>query len=171
MKYIIELEDEPRKELFADAGNYYRCKQRPFWFISEDTRDSLTPYTEPDRKAIEDEVWEFAGRLYYSEEYGGMNNKEFRSAFYGESAESVALNMSYQEAKAKYDKWNDEIRVGDEVEAEPGNKACVLYENPDGTQAFVFKADGSVAWWSKCTIHKTGRRFSEVAELLKKMKE
>lgn len=82
--------------------------------------------------------------------------------------------MPYKDVKTKYDVWKkkkEQIHVGDEVETESGNKACVLYENPDGTQMFVFKADGTATWWSKCAIHKTGKNHPEVAELLKKMRE
>ena len=49
MKYIIELEDEPNKEYFGE-GNYYRCKQIPYWSISESMRNRLEPYDEADRK-------------------------------------------------------------------------------------------------------------------------
>lgn len=49
MKYILELEDEPNKEYFGE-GNYYRCKQIPYWSISESMRNRLEPYDEADRK-------------------------------------------------------------------------------------------------------------------------
>ena len=127
-----------------------------------------------DRKQIEDEVWEFVRIMFQVmdtvDRLECFGNKGMPSL----SGHSVLSDMTYQEAKAKYEAWKkekDEIRVGDEVEAEPGNKSCVLYENPDGTQVFVFKADGTAAWWSKCAIHKTIRHFDEVEELLKKMKE
>lgn len=97
----------------------------------------------------------------------------FTICFENDSVYSLT-EYTYSEAKSKYDEWKrkkDEIRVGDEVETELGNKACVLYGNPDGTQIFVLKADGTAAWWSRCAIHKTGKNHSEVAELLKKMRE
>ena len=49
MKYILELEDEPNKEYFGE-GNYYRCKQIPYWSISESMRNRLEPYDEADHK-------------------------------------------------------------------------------------------------------------------------
>ena len=45
----LELEDEPNKEYFGE-GNYYRCKQIPYWSISESMRNRLEPYDEADRK-------------------------------------------------------------------------------------------------------------------------
>ena len=53
MKYILELEDEPNKEYFGE-GNYYRCKQIPYWSISESMRNRLEPYDEADRKTESD---------------------------------------------------------------------------------------------------------------------
>ena len=49
MKYILELEDEPNKEYFGEE-NYYRCKQIPYWSISESMRNRLEPYDEAYRK-------------------------------------------------------------------------------------------------------------------------
>ena len=49
MKYIIELEDEPNESYFGE-GNFYRCKQIPYWSISESMRNRLEPYDEADRK-------------------------------------------------------------------------------------------------------------------------
>ena len=49
MKYIIELEDEPNESYFGE-GNFYRCKQIPYWSISESMRNRLEPYDEAERK-------------------------------------------------------------------------------------------------------------------------
>ena len=153
MKYIIDVPEEIAKiseEFLSKAG--LLCE----------------PYTEPDRKDIEDEVWEFLDFLFT-----GMSPEERYECFDKVFSHMIVSTMSYREAKAKYEAWlkqKDEIYVGDEVETESGNKACVLYENPDGTQRFVFKVDGTAAWWSKCAIHKTGKNHPEVAELLEKMR-
>ena len=153
MKYIIDVPEEIAKiseEFLSKAG--LLCE----------------PYTEPDRKDIEDEVWEFLDFLFT-----GMSPEERYECFDKVFSHMIVSTMSYREAKAKYEAWlkqKDEIYVGDEVETESGNKACVLYENPDGTQMFVFKVDGTAAWWSKCAIHKTGKNHPEVAELLEKMR-
>ena len=62
------------------------------------------------------------------------------------------------------------IQVGDEVATDAGNRASVLYENPDGTQVFVFKSDGTAAWWTKNALHRTGRNFPEIATILENMR-
>ena len=161
MKYVIEI---PSKADFVTA--YYMEDGLPVMYKS-DRIDDLEPYTEPDRKDIEDEVWEFI------DFFTGMSPEERYECFDKVFSHMIVRTMSYREAKAKYEAWlkqKDEIHVGDEVETESGNKACVLYENPDGTQMFVFKVDGTAAWWSKCAIHKTGKNHPEVAELLEKMR-
>lgn len=99
MKYIIEFEDEPS---MIEAGlRYYQCKQVPYWGVSHGIIKNLTPYTEPDRKAIEDEVWEFVKQIEC------MTFKEIEDCFDTEyeGVPFVANMFSYQEAKAKYDAW------------------------------------------------------------------
>ena len=171
MKYVIEFDDEPKKDL--DENAYYSCKQIPWWGVSKEIINRLTPYTEPDRKAIEDEVWEFAGHLINvspsvtEDIYWSMN---------GGKGIGVAVEMTYQEAKARYDSWKqekeEEIHVGDEV------------EDNDGTRGIVFGINGTdllgVCWedermshffWPKTYCRKTGRHFSEAEDLLKKIRE
>lgn len=172
MKYIIEFEDE--YSMNEGGMKYHQCKQVPYWSVSHGIIKNLTPYTEPDLnplvdeavETIENEVWEFVRIIT------DMTETQRKDCFGGATC-NLDEYMTYQEAKAKHEAWlkqKEEIRVGDEVETESGNKACVLYENPDGTQMFVFKADGTAAWWSKCAIHKTGKNHPEVAELLEKMR-
>ena len=87
----------------------------------------------------------------------------------------VVKNYSASEAIEKIRQYEQEkeeqIQVGDEVATDAGNRASVLYENPDGTQVFVFKSDGTAAWWTKSALHRTGRNFFEIATVLKKMRE
>lgn len=135
-------------------------------------------YYEPEskeRKAIEDEVWEFASMLMRmhpdiaEDIYLSMN---------GGKGIGVAAEMTYQEAKAKYEAWKkrDEIRVGDEVE----------YTSCDETMRFVVTGIvGERAYGFNHTceygdaggycdidmLRKTGRHFDEVEELMKKIKE
>ena len=191
MKYVIDIPDKAidfmggRDHVSVFVEPEYKvgdCKHYALRISKED----IEPYTEPDRKAIDlqyardienvarmnynegaKDAWDFAKAINY------MGYDDFVSCFGGKT-EEVVYELSYSEVKAKYDAWRkqkDEVRVGDEVETELGNKACVLYGNPDGTRIFVFKADGTTAWWSRCAIHKTGKNHSEVAELLKKMRK
>lgn len=53
-KYIIELE-EP--EMFDDR-KFYTCSQMPWWAVSENIVENLTPYTEPDTEKVRKEAYE-----------------------------------------------------------------------------------------------------------------
>lgn len=169
MKYIIELEDEPMKGTFEKDVNYYRCKQVPYWSLSEAMINKLTPYPEPDRKAIEDEVWEFASMLMNmhpdvaEDIYWSMN---------GGRGIGVAAEMTYQEAKSKYEAWKkqkDEIHVGDEVTSKFGDG--VVIDIVADESVHILGKDGHWNEYAEGEYRKTGRHFPEVAELLEKMRE
>ena len=167
MKYLIEVPDE--------TGQAYY---------------NIAPYTEPNNKdnamwmdgyekgvkAGRDNAWEFARKV----ECMGIGEIEEAFDIHKENAMYPFNQMSYQEAKAKYEAWKkkDEIRIGDEVVyADDPNKekaivlrlyqpkqykplADILCE--DGTVVKMVNVE-SLAW--------TGRHFDEVEELLKKIKE
>ena len=159
MKYIIELEDEPYMR--EDGVNYYTCKSARWYKLGETIINRLTPYTEPDREAIENEVWEFAKGLlnYTDDDWEAITNM-------------LLLDVPYHEAKAKYDAWKkqkDEIHVGDEI---------VLYENvkmvvtqvDHGTSIQGVDENGECYECVECNaVKKTGRHFTEIEELLKKL--
>lgn len=114
------------------------------------------------------DAWEAAKKIAYM-------YSEDRQKIFGENLiQNIHDIYSASEVIEKirqYEQEKEEIQVGDEVATDAGNRASVLYENPDGTQAFVFKSDGTAAWWTKSALHRTGRNFPEIAEVLRKMKE
>ena len=164
MKYIIDVPDEHTdiKVFYTDADmkiiQSMRCE----------------PYTVPDRKAIEDEVWEFATTCTK------MDGSDSVDVFGGFSVDSFT-KYSYQEAKAKYEEWKkqkDEIRVGDEVvyADDPNKEKAIvlrLYQPKQyRTLADILCEDGTVVKMIKVeNLAWTGRHFDEIADLLKKMKE
>ena len=99
-----------------------------------------------------------------------MQNKEFREAFYGESAESVLIGMSYREAKAKYDEWLNRIRIGDEVELLSNNRRGVVFKRGHEFVRVLYVDCNTpfISAWDKQDVRKTGRHFPEVAQLLKR---
>ena len=123
-------------------------------------------HTEPDRKAIEDEVWEFATTCTK------MDGSDSVDVFGGFSVDSFT-KYSYQEAKAKYEEWKkqkDEIRVGDEVALQDGNFKYVVMGFHFNT-AYLLASDGSVSKFPVSKLRKLNRHFNETEELLKKMRE
>ena len=138
----------------------------------------LKPYTEPDREAIENEVWEFARKLTHPSN-GGLYENEKKEIFDRRNSDSVLIGMSYQEAKAKYEAWKrekDKICVGDEVVYSllEGGTCKFVVLGISGDKAYGFKYPGEYDDFDEyCGIDfltKTGRHFSEVEKLLEEMR-
>ena len=179
MKYVIEIEDTPYGNLERDL-KLYKCNQFNSLVFDEEGLSKLTPYTEPDRNVIEDEVWEFASMLMNmhpdvaEDIYWSMN---------GGKGIGVAAEMTYQEAKAKYDSWikanrdkEKRIEVGDEIEYKdcPSETAIVLrLYQPTFFKplADLIYRDGKIETQVIVDkLVKTGRHFPQVEEMLKAMK-
>ena len=174
MKYIIELPEEPLSILALSTIKG----------IPKATKiETFEPYTEPDRKAIENEVWEIA-RLISLEVYdGGLNRTDLNECYKSVSIQEVMKNYSYQEAKAKYEAWKkqkDEIRVGCEVhhKGSPELKIYVTDMDDNSFGGFALCRVKDVCDYgdrfSECNVHQykpTGRVFPNIVELLKKMED
>jgi len=171
-KYIIEFEDEP--SMREDGVNYYTCKSARWYNLGDTIINRLEPYTEPDRKAIEDEVW------WFTEKLSRMKYEEIRDCFgIGYEGEFDVLScLTYSEAKAKHEAWKkqkDEIRVGDEViPLDTRYDTMVVTKlwasKGGGGRVDAMAGDGKTYNFLKSDINKTGRHFDEVEELLKKMR-
>lgn len=175
MKYIVDLPDAYTSEsaLLGDILRIPICLENGKCY-GIPTGIKLEPYTEPDRKAIEDEVWEFARGLinYTDDDWETIINM-------------LLLDIPYQEAKEKYEAWKaekEEIRVGDEVQYSLagyeytfivfGKENDVLY----GMRTDKVDMDATYEAWDYCnksdsTLEKTGRHFNEVEDLMKKMRK
>lgn len=165
MKYIIEFEDE--YSMNEGGMKYHQCKQVPYWSVSHGIIKNLTPYIEPDRKAIEDEVWEFVRTVT------DMTERDLCFGF--PLPTEVTTNLTYQEAKSLFEKWmenENEIHVGDEIYSDGDyEKATVMEIHGDGSVS-VYTKNGCIEhWWNKMhNLKKTGRHFPEAKELLQKMR-
>lgn len=171
-KYIIDIPDDTT---YINALKYEdnKCVAAMSYVIPD-----LIPYTEPDRKAVENEVWDFATSCI------DMDGNDFCRCFEYDSVYCLT-EYTYSEAKSKYDAWKkqeEEIHVGDEVQYSLagyeytfivfGKENDVLY----GMRTDKEDMDYTCEAWDYCnksdsTLEKTGRHFPEVAELLKKMGE
>ena len=134
--------------------------------------ENLTPYTEPDLEQVRKEGYEKGYRRALADV---REEHVCQTCVYFEQDENeepcVRCPRNFIDQYTPKQEQDAEIKVGDEVTTDAGNRASVLYENPDGTQVFVFKSDGTAAWWTKSALHRTGRNFPEIAEVLQKMKE
>ena len=163
MKYIIDVS----KDRVSKGGKLeLLCEVENSLPQYVHTAIDAVPYKEPDSKDVEDEVWELADYM------GRMSLTERDLCFGFPLPQEVTMNLSYQEAKAKFEAWlkrEDEIRVGDQVIHNGKIKTvlCIflgqltLYDS-DGHTYYVKREDEN--------IKKTGKHHNEVAELLKKMR-
>lgn len=162
MKYIIEIEDEPYMR--EDGVNYYTCKSARWYKLSETIINRLIPYTEPDRKAIEDEVWRFAWEVLQ------LDLPVFREIFGYDT-----VKMDYRDFKYKYEAWlkqkDETFDTGDEVyNKEIDSKGVILRRYNSDTLDILWDDGSAGETFTIKAITKTGRHFPEVAELLEKMK-
>ena len=165
-KYIIDIPDD------TTCINALKYKDSKCVAARSYIFPDLIPYTEPDRKAVEDEVWEFASMLMNmhpdvaEDIYWSMN---------GGKGIGVAAEMTYQDAKARYDAWKaekDKICVGDEVTEENGIwKGIVMNIDDTYDDLTIMDSSGqSCNGYKKKYFRKTGNHFDAIAELLKKMR-
>ena len=165
MKYIIEIEDEPYMR--EDGVNYYTCKSARWYKLSETIINRLIPYTKPDRKAIENEVWGFVRTVT------DMTEAQ-RIQCFGSATCDLDDYLTYQEAKSKYKAWlKNEINIlniGDEVWNDEMSCKGVVLTVCDTGIVDVLWSDRDIECVFYKKVHKTGRHFLEVAELLEKMR-
>lgn len=180
MKYIIDVPDKVVEFMDGEMSFFIKPKikngQRIYYMLQIDEED-VSIYTELDHKAIEDEVWEFVKEIILKDngtQMSGMFENELNECFGYPYYSDMFANLSYKEAKSKYEVWlkqKDEIRVGDEI----GNgfvKGTAFFVDETIVEGFVIDDNEKIEhfWWNKRGCKKTGRHFPEVAELLKKMK-
>lgn len=127
----------------------------------------LEPYTEPDREAIENEVWEFA-KIFMDDM--GVDDLEVVN---GDTIKRY-FAMTYQEAKSKYDAWKsqkEELHIGDEVIYNGDRVVVTDIFLQDITRLWIegVTSSGKTVEALESDIKKTGRHFDEIEELLKKL--
>ena len=191
-KYIIEIPDNTAWIQWVKVSD----KDGHACFDFKDPED-LIPYTEPDLEQVRKEAYEEGYKLgYYSDGYqrglkdawdaarkivlsredGGLFDYEERKAVFGCGNYMVLKEFFVSEVIEKirqYEQKQKEIKIGDEVEGDEGGQRGVVIDSRfENSQVVVLTGNSKVyAWWSKCAIHKTGRHFPEIAEVLKKMQE
>lgn len=170
MKYIIDIEDEPMiaNDLWKnEVDELYKAKGFNSLVFDKNGLNKLTPYEEPDREAIEEEVWKFI--KYVNEKIPLTDYKNI----YGMAGATEGCK-SYREAKAKYDKWKAEketVRIDDEIISDDGVKAVVININEWGDwRCLNSDGDFAVCTTNKQHWKKTGRHFDAVEKLLEQMK-
>lgn len=164
MKYIIDVPNS-----FVDITNGLHIPIDKEVNFRIDTGLKVIPYIEPNRKVIEDEVWEFATICTK------MNGADSVDVFGGFSPDSFT-KFSYQEAKNKYEEWmkqKDEIKVGDEIVgiySDGGKTPPLVVLKVEGNYYYGIYSKTGEFTQGGLNYEKTGRHFDEVEELLEKMR-
>ena len=165
-KYIIEI---PEDRVTSDGKlRFMACVDSPLanWIYTG-------IFAEPfDRKAIEDEVWNFAKKIG---SFNGLAKHELDECFGHTTIQGVMTTYdTYREAKREYEKWKkskEEIHVGDEVTYNDLDDIGVVTYVNDSCCCILW-SDGVVSEEvRKSELRSTGRHFNITHELLKKMKK
>ena len=162
-RYIIEL---------PDYVNHVSGCQYENGEIMKETHlpvSCLTPYTDLDREAIENEVWEFVRRIL------GMPKDKYCECFDIDDIadDDFACKYSYQEAKKVYEEWKKEkekIDVGDEVWIMEDGQNGVVTSTTDNGFLTIINEDGDSILRYDDDVVKTNRHYPEVEKLLKQMR-
>lgn len=170
-KYIIDIPDKAID--FMGGRDHFSMFVEPECKVGDCkhyalriSKEDIEPYTEPDRKAIEDEVWEFVRIIT------DMTEKQRIECFGGASC-NLDKYWTYQDAKAKYEAWKkqkEQFCVGDEVVIVMEDIKAVVIDKAIGKQLVLLTENGCVELYFEKNLEKTGRHFHEVEKLLEEMR-
>lgn len=169
MKYIIDVPDTQEITYYTEQKMV--CLKVNEGIVASEIYIDAEPYTEPDRKAIEDEVWHLARTIESMSVGEIMNIFDVRE----ENVPFLCNTRTYQEAKAKYEAWlkqkDETFDTGDEVyNKEIDSKGVILRRYNSDTLDILWDDGSAGETFAIKAITKTGRHFPEVAELLEKMR-
>ena len=166
-KYIIEVPDTTQWIQWMNVSE----KDGSACFDYKAPED-LTPYVRSESyidglKKGQNDAWKFVVKCLK------MDGSDFYKIF--DSCDVLCLtNLSYQEAKEKYESWKkskEEIRVGDEVIYNSRTRAVVLEPETEERYGTILTSKFCTVAVSHDDLEKTGRHFEEVEKLLKKWEE
>lgn len=140
------------------------------------------PYIEPDLEQVRKEAYERGAedmrkalRLLIDCDEDCLTIPDIFHTFREGSYHAVVRKhpaMEIIEKIRQYEQGKEEIKVGDEVEFDDGDTAIWMCDNPNEDAAYLMFSDGSCgSHENREIVRKTGRHFSEIAEVLKKMRE
>ena len=198
-KYIIELEEMIVSTADGQMP-LYKIKGFNTPTFDSAGVSKLTPYTELDVTAIRDEAydkglndgwtnvhneceatyqnglynaWDVARKIMLSEADGGIQWK-LKEQWFGKFTIYDIFKdvpaMDVIEKIRQYGREQEEIKVGNEVNGK-GGRGTITKISDDGDHFNVMWENGSTGYYMREDFKKTGRHFSEIAEVLRKMQE
>lgn len=173
-KYIAVLELEEDEEIIDASVHYvYRYNGRNY---KATERMELKEESEDARnKTYEDglnDAWEAARTVVDCKvpyDFWELSSGQSMLAVFNHYSAKKAIEKirEYEEEQKKA----TEIKIGDEVTDYGEWKGVVTWISPDGEYLVVTLQDGSALRWKKEDFKKTGRHFSQIEEVLKRLQE
>lgn len=167
-KYIIDVGDA-YTDYICGKGDMLCLPVRINEFEDNwlNTNIPLTPYTEPDTEKVREEAYEKG----LSDAKEGKATCQYCEYQYLDDTEEPCKRcckayMNKFKPKAK----EEQIQVGDEVTDDKGDiGVCTEISYPANSMHIIY-VDGTATDISLTGVTKTGRHFSEIAEVLRKMR-
>ena len=171
-KYIIELPENTHWIQWIMEGTKDHHPYTDFKQVED-----LTPYTEPDLEQVKSvynawyekglaDAWDAAKKIALMDTETSENVTGYFGLF--RIMENLTPMQAIEKLKAYEQEKEEQIQVGDEVIAASG-KAVVMAVGPVYLE-FVY-ANGAIGSDKVKNAKKTGRTFTEISEVLRKMKE
>ena len=180
-KYIIEIEDEPFGR--DDDMEHYLFRAKGFESLvfdmeglnkleqfEENKYDFDEVYDEAYKNGL-DAAWNAARAIELSVDDGGLDIQEIRHIFGDMPPNDVVKKFNPEDVVNKLNEYNMEINVGDEVRLIHSTGIVTRKYYDSGVHYNVVWSSGSTGFYGESDLKKTGRRFPEIAEVLKKMRE
>lgn len=120
------------------------------------------------------DAWEVARKIVCLASDGGYSVSELMKIFGSDNiaSDKILKHNTAAEVIAKIEEYeNSRIEIGDEVTDDKEWKGIVTWISPDGEYVVMILEDGTALRWKKKEFKKTGRRFSQIEEVLKQLKE
>lgn len=167
-KYIIDIPDEYEKCYAQSPSETLYIPMQVGtcdYNIWVGTGLRMTPCTEPDEDEIREKEAEYGEKAWQLfRNICELNETECIEAFGAISCRTVLDEMTYSEAKAKYESWRKqraEIHVGDEV-IYHGDKYVVCYIEANEVYHIIDRNWTKEVVQGDYQLFKTGRHFPEM---------
>ena len=168
---------------FYDAPETVERSIHNLLMCRDDTEVGMGYDGELTRPAYQDGLndgWECAKKIYSAPSDGGYTLEQLTQVFGEDSMSAIARTHTASAAIAKIKAYEEEkkaeaeIKVGDEVYFSDENHTRVVfsifYENAKEPRVLQFTESGNYVVDNISDLHKTGRHFSQIEEVLKQMK-
>jgi preprotein translocase subunit YajC len=173
-RYIAALEIEDDEEII-DASVSYSYRSNGMNYKATERMQLKEESEDARNKTYEDglnDAWEAARTV--------VDCKvpfDFWELSSGQSMLAVFRRYSVKEAIEKIREYEEEqkkaaeIKIGDKVTDDDGWEGVVTWISPDGEYLLIIQKDGTALHWKKESFKKTGRHFSQIEEVLKRLQE